>query len=95
MGPSAGDRPGRFARRSTTIAFRIAGWHPEDAFEEISRRSFAIFQTVPGEALRVGVGFYNSEEELERFAATVELLAAHTHETIPPRRTLTIIGDAG
>ena len=32
------------------------------------------------------------DEELERFAGAVELLAAHTPETIPPRRTLTILG---
>ncbi len=80
---------------ATLIAFRIAGWSAEGAFDEVSRRSFAIFQTVQGDALRVGVGFYNSEEELERFAATVELVATHTPETIPPRRTLTIIGDGG
>lgn len=78
---------------ATLIAFRIAGWSADGAHEEVSRRSFAIFQTVPGDALRIGVGFYNSEDELERFAATVELVAAHTPETIPPRRTLTIIGD--
>ncbi len=80
---------------ATIVAFRVAGWSAEGAFDEVSRRSFAIFQTVPGDALRVAVGFYNSEEELERFAATVELVASHTPETIPPRRTLTIIGDGG
>ena len=35
----------------------------------------------------------NSEDELERFAEAVELLAAHTPETLPPRRTLTILAD--
>jgi len=80
---------------ATLVVFRVAGWSAEGALDEVSRRSFAIFQTVPGDALRVAVGFYNSEEELERFAATVELVAAHTPETIPARRTLTIIGDGG
>jgi cysteine sulfinate desulfinase/cysteine desulfurase-like protein len=44
------------------------------------------------DAIRISVGFYNSEEELERFAAAVELLAAHTPETLPPRRTLAVLG---
>ena len=45
------------------------------------------------DALRISVGFFTSDEELDRFAETVELLAAHTPETIPPRRTLTILGN--
>jgi L-cysteine/cystine lyase len=80
---------------ATLITFRIAGWPTVEAFEEISRRSFAIFRTVPIDALRISVGFFNSEDELERFAATVELVATHTPQTIPPRRTLTIIGEGG
>ncbi len=80
---------------ATLVAFRIAGWPADGAFEEISRRSFAIFRIVPPDALRVSVGFFNTEDELERFAATVEFVAAHTPETIPPRRTLTIIGEGG
>ena len=45
------------------------------------------------DALRISVGFFSSEDELERFAAAVELLAAHTPETLPPRRVLTILGE--
>lgn len=83
--------PGRMA---TLVTFRIDGWGMDAAFEEISRRSFAIFRTVPAiDALRISVGFYSSEDELERFAQTVELVAGHTPETIPPRRTLTILGE--
>ena len=36
-----------------------------------------------------------TEEELERLAATVELVAAHTPETIPARRTLAVLGADG
>jgi cysteine sulfinate desulfinase/cysteine desulfurase-like protein len=43
-------------------------------------------------AVRISVGFWNTEEELERFAEAVELLAAHTPESIPPRRRLTVLG---
>ena len=67
---------------ATLVSFRIAGWSAAEAAEELSRRTFAIFRTVPAlDALRISVGFFNTEDELERFAETVELLAAHTPET--------------
>jgi selenocysteine lyase/cysteine desulfurase len=82
-------------RMATLVTFRIVGWPAETAFDEISRRSFAIFRTVPIDALRISVGFYNTEQELEQFATTVELLAAHSPATLPPRPTLTILGQGG
>ncbi len=81
-------------RMATLVAFRIAGWTPDAALGELSARVFAIARTVPLiEALRISVGFFTSEAELDRFIGAVELVAAHTPETIPPRRTLTILGD--
>ena len=80
---------------ATLVTFRIAGWPTADAFEEIARRSFAIFRTLPIDALRISVGFYNTEAELDRFASIVELVASHTPATLPPRRTLTILGEDG
>ena len=47
------------------------------------------------DAIRISVGFWTTEEELDRFADAVELVAGHTPETIPPRRTLTILGSDG
>jgi L-cysteine/cystine lyase len=82
-------------RMATLVTFRIAGWPADKAFDEIARRSFAIFRTVPIDALRISVGFYNTEQELEQFAATVELVAAHSPETLPPRASLTILGQGG
>lgn len=81
-------------RMATLVTFRIAGWPAQAALDELGARVFAIARTVPGlEALRISVGFFNSEDELERFAGAVELLAAHTPETLPPRRRLTIVDD--
>ena len=75
------------------MTFGIPGWPTADAYEEITRRSFAIFRSLPTDALRISVGFYNSEAGLERFAATV---VREPHPgTLPPRRTLTILGDDG
>jgi selenocysteine lyase/cysteine desulfurase len=56
---------------------------------------FAIASTVPPlDAVRIGLGFFNTEEEIQRFAHAVALLAAHTPETVPPRRRLTVLGGA-
>jgi L-cysteine/cystine lyase len=76
------------------VTFRIAGWTAGTALDELGSRVFAIARTIESlDAVRISVGFYNTEDELERFAAAVELLAAHTPETLPPRRTLTILGE--
>ena len=81
-------------RMATLVTFRIAGWPAQAALDELGARVFAIARTVPGlEALRISVGFFNSEDEIERFAGAVELLAAHTPQTLPPRRLLTILDD--
>ena len=45
------------------------------------------------DALRISVGFFTSEAELDRFIDAVALLAAHTPETLPPRRRLMILGE--
>jgi hypothetical protein len=37
------------------------------------------------------VAAFTSDAELGRFLGAVELLAAHTQETLPPRRTLTML----
>ena len=79
---------------ATLVTFRIAGWPAESALEELGARVFAIARTVPlVDALRISVGFFTSEAELERFLDAVALLAGHTPETLPPRRRLTILGE--
>lgn len=79
---------------ATLVSFGIRGWTPQAALDELGARVFAIARTLPLlAALRISVGFFNSEEELDRFVATVRLLAEHSPETLPPRRTLPILGD--
>jgi L-cysteine/cystine lyase len=80
-------------RMATLVTFRINGWSAADAAEELGARVFAITRTIPPlDAVRISVGFFNTTEEIERFAGAVELLASHTPETIPPKQRLTIIG---
>ena len=83
-------------RMATLVTFRIAGWPAEAAFDELGSRVFAITRTVlPLDAIRISVGFFNTEAEIERFAGAVELLAAHTPDTLPPKQRLTILGQDG
>jgi len=79
---------------ATLVAFRIAGWSPDAALDELGARVFAIARSIPlVDALRISVGFFNSDEEIDRFVDAVRLLAEHTPETLPPRRTLAILGE--
>jgi selenocysteine lyase/cysteine desulfurase len=78
---------------ATLVTFRIGGWMPDEALAELNGRIFAIARTIPDlDALRLSVGFFTTAEEIERVATTVELLAAHTPATLPPRPRLTILG---
>jgi L-cysteine/cystine lyase len=80
-------------RMSTLVSFRIRGWTAAEAANELGARAFAIVRDVPAiGALRISVGFWNTEAEIDRFAQAVELLARHGPDTLPPRRTLTILG---
>jgi L-cysteine/cystine lyase len=81
-------------RMATLVTFRIAGWSAPDAMAELGARVYAITRTIPSlDALRISVGFFTSEAEIEQLAGAVELLAANTPETLPPRRQLAILGD--
>jgi L-cysteine/cystine lyase len=75
------------------IAFRVAGWPAQSVFEELGARTFAITRTLPlVDAVRLSVACFTTDDELERVATCLELLAAHTPETVPPRRSLTLLG---
>jgi selenocysteine lyase/cysteine desulfurase len=85
------------------VAFRLPRWDLDEAFDELSRRSFAILgqtgapagPTGPEEALRASVGAWNTEAEIDHFTESVALVASHTAATIPRRPTLTILHDGG
>ncbi len=80
-------------RMATLVTFRIAGWPAQAALDELGARVFTVARTIPAlDAVRLSVGFFTTDDELERVAEIVALLAAHTPETLPPRRTLTMLG---
>ncbi|MBF8289145.1 MAG: Aminotransferase class V-fold PLP-dependent enzyme [Chloroflexi bacterium] len=79
---------------ATLVTFRVGGWPAQAALDELGARVFAIARTIKAlDALRISVGFFNSEDELDRFVEAVRLLAGHTPESLPPRRTLAIFGE--
>jgi selenocysteine lyase/cysteine desulfurase len=81
-------------RMATLVTFRIAGWPAQAALDELGSRTFAIARTIPSlDAVRISLGFFTSDDELDRFLAAVELVASHAPDTLPPRRTLAILDD--
>jgi L-cysteine/cystine lyase len=79
-------------RMANLVSFRIAGWPAQAALDELAARTFAVARTLPlVDALRISVGFWATQSELDRYLDGVRLLAAHTPETIPVRRTLTVV----
>src|SRR4029453_3889840 len=78
-------------RMATLVSFRIRGWPAHAAPCGVGARLFAVARPVTlVDALRISVGFFSSEEELDRFIGCVELLAGNTPDSIPPPRPLTI-----
>lgn len=79
-------------RLAGLVTFRIAGWEAKAALDELAARTFAIARTVPPlDALRISLGFWATEDEIERFAEGVRMLARHAPGTLPPRRMLTVV----
>ena len=79
-------------RMANLVSFRIRGWPAQAALDELAARTFAIARTLPlVDALRISVGFWSTEAELDRYIEAVALLATHTPETIPARRTLSVL----
>lgn len=85
-------------RGSAMVSFRVAGWDTQQVAEELGRRVFAICGVVDapgGPAIRLGVGCWNTDEELDRLVTAVRELASHTPETLPRRPSLVILPWSG
>jgi L-cysteine/cystine lyase len=76
----------------TIFSFRVEGWTADQVRIQLMRRVYAITRTIPEiDAVRISVGFFNTEEELERFVDAVKLLAGHTPQTLPERPALVVL----
>jgi L-cysteine/cystine lyase len=79
----------------TLVSFRIAGWTAAQALAEVAPRAMAILRDVPAiDALRLSIGFWSTEAELERVAEVVEQVVRHAPGTLP-KRQLTVLGSDG
>lgn len=77
------------------VSFRIDNWTSQEAVEELSRRVHALVaQKADLDAVVASVAWFNTEDELDRFASGVAELAAHTPETLPRRPSLVMLGDS-
>ena len=82
-------------RMAALVTFRIARWGAQEALDELARRTHAIARVVaPLDAIRISVGFFNTEAEIARFCDAVAEVARHTPATLPRRPALTILGEA-
>ena len=83
-------------RMATLVTFRVDGWPADAVLHELGARVFAVARTIPAlDAVRLSVGFFNTEAEIERVVGVVGLVAAHTPATLPPRKTLAMLGSDG
>ena len=74
------------------VSFRIAGWHSLAALRELSQRTLCIARNIPPlDAIRISVGFFNTEGELRRFRDGVALVAENTPDTIPHRPHIEVL----
>lgn len=79
------------AEMATTVVFRFPAWASGDALDELRRRVFAILGTAgDGESLRASVAWFNTEEELDRFATAAAEIGRHTPESLPRRPPLIV-----
>ena len=77
---------------ATLLAFRVGGWPAEAVLEELGRRIFLVARPIPGfDALRLSIGWWNTDDELGRVADAVGELARHTPDTLPRRPAIAVI----
>jgi len=77
---------------SGLVTFRIAGWKAAAALRELEQRTLCIARTIPAlDAIRISVGFFNTERELRRFRDGVALVAENTPETMPHRPKIEVL----
>jgi L-cysteine/cystine lyase len=74
------------------VTFRIAGWKSGPALKELSQRTLCIARTIPPlDAIRISVGFFNTDAELRRFRDGVALVAENTPATMPHRPQMEVL----
>jgi len=79
-------------RLAGIVTFRIEGWTPEEALDELARRAFAMACVVAApDGIRLSIGAFNTEQELARIMEVVAELARYTPATLPRRPSLVVL----
>lgn len=77
---------------ATLVTFRVVGWSCEELRAALAQQVFAITRTiVPLDGVRLSIGFWNTEAELDRVVLAVATIAALTPTTLPRRPDLVIL----
>ncbi len=80
------------ASMATVVCFRLSAWPTDQLLTELRRRVFAIIGATPdGSAIRASVAWFNTEDEIDRFASAVAEIARHTPDTLPRQKTLEML----
>ncbi|HUG49177.1 MAG TPA: aminotransferase class V-fold PLP-dependent enzyme [Candidatus Limnocylindria bacterium] len=76
---------------ATIVCFQLPAWPVDEALAELRRRVFAVVgPTDDGESIRASVAWFNTDEEIDRFAGVVAEVASHTPDTLPRRPPLVV-----
>ena len=79
------------AEMVAVVCFAIPAWPLDEALAELRRRAFAIIGPTPeGRLVRASVAWFNTDEEIDRFAAAVAEIARHTPDSLPRRPPLIV-----
>ncbi len=73
------------------VCFRLPAWPTNELLDELRRRVFAVVEPTPDlTAVRASVAWFNTEDEIDRFALAVSEIARHTPATLPRRPPLIV-----
>jgi L-cysteine/cystine lyase len=76
----------------TILAFRLDGWHATTLRDELGRRVFAVVGlSASADAVRVSLGWWNTEDEIRRFCEAVAELAEIRPEQIVRRPPILVL----
>jgi selenocysteine lyase/cysteine desulfurase len=78
--------------RAATLVFTIDGWPATEALDELGGRIFLLASALESGAIRIGVGPWTTQAEVDSLAEAVTLLASHTPASLPRRPKLTVLG---